>query len=311
MAEEVSPSSYENDSTKRPSDKRVKTAFLAILFADIGIRGDAPDDKRVQNLIGACHFLLSKETVRHGGKVIRTIRDEMMCTFRTADDAVRAAKAMCRKVAEQIPANKSGLFPPNLRIGIHSGPISIRSGDVFGEAVKVASRIKELAKQRQIITTGQTVNLMNPEYQAISRCIDRTTIRGKTGDLNIHELVWESDATVEMAPPLEVNARLRLRFRDHIIHVDQNRPIVTMGRQAHNDLVVDGTRVSRSHASIEYHQGGFILNERSSNGTYLMINGKQEIVKHVETPLYGQGIMGLSEKVGYDSPRAIHFSITP
>ena len=251
-------------------------------------------------------------TVQYHGKVIKTIGDQVMCTFPTANEAVKAAKAMHQAVDQMPVMDKAGLFPPNIRIGVHIGPAIIKGKEVFGDAVKVASRLLGLAKQRQIITTEQTVNLLKPEYQAMSKCIDRTTIKGRTGELNIHELIWEPDVTRELDNShlsLVLKAQLRLRFCDHIIHVDQNRPSVTMGRQPHNDLIVEGTRVSRSHAVIEYRRGRFVLIDRSTNGTYLLINGKQGIAKRVETPLYGEGIIGLSQKVTPDSPQAIHFAI--
>ncbi|MDM8549921.1 adenylate/guanylate cyclase domain-containing protein [Desulfobacterales bacterium HSG2] len=315
--QEFLASSWDNYKANKQPNKRVKTAFMAILFADIAESTriyETLGDKSAQNLIAACLFLLSKVTVQLQGKVIKTIGDEVMCTFPTANDAVKAAKAMHQAVDQMPVVDKSGLFPPNIRIGIHSGPVVIKGKAVFGDAVNVASRMVGLAKQRQIITTEQTVNLLKLDYQSMSRCIDRTTNKGETGELNIHELVWEPDATAEFDNShlsLVLKSRLKLRFCDHIINVDKNRPSVTMGRQPHNDLVVEGTRVSRSHASIEYRRGRFVLIDRSTNGTYLLINGKQGIVKRVETPLYGDGIIGLSQKVTPDSPEAIHFSITP
>jgi len=310
-------STWENYKASKQTDRRVKTGFLTILFADIARSTQIYEtlgDSSAQNLISACLFLLSKVVAQCQGKVVKTIGDEVLCTFSNADDAVKAARAMHYAVDQMPVVDKSGLFPPNIRVGIHTGHVVIKGKEVVGDAVTVASRMVGLAKQRQIITTEQTINLLKPEYQAISRCIDRTTIKGKTGELNIHELIWEPDATDELDSPalsVLIKSRLKLLFRDHSINIDQNRPSVTMGREPHNDIVVEGSRVSRSHACIEYRRGRFVLVDRSTNGTYLLVNGKQGIVKRVETPLYGDGIIGLAQKVNPDSSDAIHFTIRP
>jgi len=95
-----------------------------------------------------------------------------------------------------------------------------------------------------------------------------------------------------------------------IIEISQERPNVTMGRQRHNDLVVQDNRVSRSHARFEYRKGKFVLIDQSTNGTYVFIKGKKGMnLKQDELPVHGSGIIGLGRKVTSDSPQAIHFTI--
>ncbi|MDM8524436.1 FHA domain-containing protein [Desulfococcaceae bacterium HSG8] len=103
---------------------------------------------------------------------------------------------------------------------------------------------------------------------------------------------------------------LELRFHDHIIEISQARPTVTMGRQRHNDLVVQDNRVSRSHARFEYRKGQFLLIDQSTNGTYVFIKGQKGMnLKQDELPVQGSGIIGLGRKVTPDSPQAIHFTV--
>ena len=74
-----------------------KTANLAILFADVSgstklfeTLGDAT--ARVK--VAECLESLSEVTRNHSGTVIKTIGDEIMCTFPTAKDAAEAACEM-------------------------------------------------------------------------------------------------------------------------------------------------------------------------------------------------------------------------
>lgn len=103
---------------------------------------------------------------------------------------------------------------------------------------------------------------------------------------------------------------LEVRFGNHIIEISKTRPSVTMGRQEHNDLEVIDTRVSRSHARIEYRKGRFVLIDHSTNGTYVMISGKQGVnLKRDEIPLEGRGFITLGRKIAPNSPKAIHFTL--
>lgn len=317
--------SWENYKVKtgsRAEKEMSKSEYITILFADIVRSSEIYNvlgDKNAQKLIAACLFLLSEVTAHHAGKVIKTIGDEVLCTFPGPDTAVKAAKAMHLAVGKiKTPTHdRSGLFPPSIRIGIHAGEVICEGNDVFGDAVNVAARMVGLAKQRQIITTEQTVTALSPEYQSMSRCIDRTTIKGKRGELNIHELIWETDATAELDNSFislalkNLKARLELRFQDRLIQIDQNRSSLSIGRDEYNDLVVEGKRVSRTHACIEYRRGRFVLIDRSTNGTYLLSNGKPSIIRRAEAPLHGTGLIGLSQKVTEDSPEAIRYSVKP
>jgi hypothetical protein len=178
----------------------------------------------------------------------------------------------------------------------------------------MAARMVSLAKQRQIITTEQTVKALKPDHQSAARCIDKTTIKGKSGEVSIYEVVWERhDLTIMMEDSLgelAVRSRMELQFGDLKIEVDQSRPAATLGRQSHNDVVVNDNRVSRSHARIEYRRGKFVLIDRSTNGTYVLSQGKKGItIRRDEAALLGNGVISLGREVDPGSPMAIHYTI--
>jgi len=276
-----------------------ENVILAILFADIAnsIRiYETLGDKVAKNLIENCLSLFSKVTVEHQGTVIKSMGDEIMCTFQNVDDAVEAAMDMNRNLV-RMPVDKPGTFSPNIYVGIQLGPVIREDNDVFGDAVNVAARMAASAKQRQIITTEETAEALKPEHRSAARCIDKTTIKGKIGEFNIYEIVWEQqDETVVLDASLDsviAESRMELQFGDHMIEVDQNRPSVTLGRQRHNDVVVDDIGVSRTHARIEYRRGKFVLIDQSTNGTYVLIRGRSIILRRDETPLIGDGIISV------------------
>jgi len=294
-----------------------ETATLAILFADIAKSTQLYEtlgNTEAQNLIGACISRMADITIKHKGIVIKTIGDEIMSTFPTALNAVAAGKEMHQAMEQMTLPDNPGFCPPNIYVGIQIGPVVKEDGDVFGDAVNVAARMVALAKQRQILTTEETVKALSPELRESAHCIDRTTLKGKSGEVDIYEIIWEQhDVTVMLDSSLEemtIRSWLELSFAGNSIKVDKNHPIATMGRQPHNDIVVSDNRVSRSHARIEYRRGKFVLIDQSTNGTFALIQGKKSIqIKRDEAVLIGTGVIGLGREVTPESAMAVHFSI--
>jgi class 3 adenylate cyclase len=69
----------------------------SILFADIAGSTQIYEilgDRRAQRMVAACLSKLSEVVQHHRGEVIKTIGDEVMCTFAKVDDAIQAAAAM-------------------------------------------------------------------------------------------------------------------------------------------------------------------------------------------------------------------------
>jgi class 3 adenylate cyclase len=291
---------------------------LAILFADVAKSTQLYEkmgNKFAQAVIGQCITVFAKITNHYNGTVIKTIGDEIMCTFPSAKEAVQAGIDMNQALDDMAFPQQPGFKPPNISVGLTYGPVIREDDDVFGDAVNLAARMVALANQRQILTTQDTIDSFPEDYNPSVQLIDQTTIKGKSGAMKVFEIVWEQhDVTVMMEDPLDtltLRSRMELTLRSQAINVDHERPSVTLGRQSHNDLVVENSRVSRSHARIEYRRGKFILIDQSSNGTYYQIQDKNVgHLKRDEAPLHGSGCIYLGQEMSPDAPDAVHFKIT-
>lgn len=288
-----------------------------ILFADISgstnlyeILGDASAHK----LVSACISVLTRVIAEHQGAIVKTIGDEVMCTFADVGKAVHAAIGMHKAIDSMPPILPGEPSKPNIRVGLHIGPVIRQGGDVFGDAVNVAARMVSLAKPRQIITTGQVLAVLPASSGVASVCVDRTTVKGKGGEFCLYEIVWEEDTqTIILSKDQRVEVlgggRLRVRFGGQELFVDRNKPSVTLGRQAQNDLVVNDSIASRVHARIEYQRGKFVLIDVSANGTYVHAQGEEPLfIHHEELALGTSGIIGLGHEVDQVSPNAVLFA---
>ena len=109
---------------------------------------------------------------------------------------------------------------------------------------------------------------------------------------------------------VELKMHMELQCHGETLEVDDSRPSVTLGRQVHNDIVVNDSRVSRTHARVEYRRGKFFLIDQSTNGTFVVIQNKKKVtLKRDETQLLGNGIICLGRKADPDSPEVINYAI--
>lgn len=100
---------------------------------------------------------------------------------------------------------------------------------------------------------------------------------------------------------------LIVKYGKVVVLVNEANARVEIGRQKSNDIQVINNRVSRTHALIEYKNGKYYLSDQSSNGTYLLMEGRRGVtVKKKEVLLTAKGVIGPGYKVDFKSPDAIH-----
>jgi class 3 adenylate cyclase len=266
---------------------------LAVLFADVSGSTrlyEELGDQAALAAIGHCLALVEATCAGHQGRLVKTIGDEAMVVFPSADLAADAAAVLQGRVAEE--AGVAGQ-PMALRIGFHYGPALESAGDVFGDSVNLAARLVGFAQRAQVLTSEETIATLSPWLRARTREIHTLTVRGKQHDIRIFELLWQDspeELTALATRPTRVPARLALRHGERELALgDDTRP-VTLGRDAQNDLVISDRMASRLHARIERRNGKFVLVDHSSNGTYVTFAGEPQIpLRREELVLRGRG----------------------
>jgi adenylate cyclase len=103
--------------------------------------------------------------------------------------------------------------------------------------------------------------------------------------------------------------RLRLRFGDRELLVDERHSSVTIGRADNSDMVVKGRLISRLHARIEItHHKFFVLIDQSTNGTFVQsADGEGLFLRQDSMQLKGQGMIGLGRLPEQGTAHTMHF----
>src|SRR5690606_15959418 len=290
---------------------------LAVLFSDVvGSTRiyEALGDQRAREVIAVCLDLMQGATEAHKGTVIKTIGDEVMATFPTADDAMNAAAQIQRSITTH-PALQIEGQSVSVRIGCHFGPVVLERHDVFGATVNTANRMTSQAKSGQIVTTAATVDLLSPDWRASVRQIDLATLSVQGAEVMLYEAIWQSDDITSMLPSIRMGAgvdrkavRLRLVLSDRELVLDESQPQIAIGRADENDVIIRGNLISRIHARVELSDSKFQLIDQSTNGTFVTsLNGEEAFVRRDSMQLKGAGLIGLGKVPEPDSPQTIRF----
>ncbi|HLY97363.1 MAG TPA: adenylate/guanylate cyclase domain-containing protein [Sideroxyarcus sp.] len=290
----------------------------AILFADISgstALYDRLGNELALQLVTRTIGILKGEMAARQGKLIKTIGDEIMCSFPNAIAAVDAACAMQAAVKKEC---SGGEHPIHVRIGIHCGEVILEGGDAWGDTVNIAARITSITRARQIMTTHKVVDLLPERLRKNARQVMRTEFRGKEGTFDVFQILWEQEEdTVStrigmsaFRKPAESRHELMLRYRQRVVTVSEKVKSVMLGRGDDCDLVILNNLASRQHARIEYSFGKFLLIDHSVNGTYIRFSDEQVIqLNHQQIVLHGSGMISLGQPFSENPTEVIEYLV--
>jgi len=122
----------------------------------------------------------------------------------------------------------------------------------------------------------------------------------------------ENKTTEEISYVDENNTGISIELNfngDSYMHSEKDATF-RMGRDPSCDVTIPGRYVSRSHATIIYKDGMFMLQDDSFNGTYIRFNnGKKVHVSSQEQILTSNGVMSLGEPIKKNTKLLVEFKL--
>lgn len=269
---------------------------MAVLFADVCDSTSLYQklgDSTARNIVNACLLAITGVLPRHEGRVVKTIGDEVMCVFPTADLAVVAASEM----QSLITSSKPGNYPVTIHIGLHFGPVLMEEGDVFGDTVNAAAYLTAVAMTEQILTTEATEACLSATLKSCVRPIFHTVLKGSSAESTVYQVLWRTDnldlTDVNLQSSKVIpgdTASLVVALDEERVRLDQWRTSIVIGRAKDCDLVVTDKFASRQHLSIRLMRTAFYLIDHSINGTFVTLESGEEVhVLRAELLLDGSG----------------------
>jgi class 3 adenylate cyclase len=145
------------------------TGTVTFLFTDLegSTRLWEEHPEAMKSALARHDEILQDAVTGHRGQVVKTTGDGIHAVFVTAEDAIAAAIAAQRALAERAD-NPTG--PLRVRMGIHTGAAEQRDGDYYGSAVNRAARLMSAAHGGQILVSHATEELARdnlPEETAL------------------------------------------------------------------------------------------------------------------------------------------------
>lgn len=144
--------------------------LAALMFTDIvGFsRQMGSNEARTLRLLEVHNDVIRQAVTVHHGQVIKTVGDAFLVDFPSVVNAVQCAQ----QIQAQLRAHNAEKEPGeqiHVRIGIHSGDIVQRDGDVFGDGVNIASRLQTLAEP-------DTICISRVVYQEVEKKLSLGTV---------------------------------------------------------------------------------------------------------------------------------------
>ena len=275
------------------------------LFRELG-------DVAARDLTQVFYGRVAAALPEHGGRMVKTMGDGVMCAFPDADRAVLAMSALHVHIA----AIRAPEQPLRIHSGISFGSVIVEGADMFGTIVNVAAYLAAIARTNQILASQGVVDRLSAPVRACARAAYAARLKGDDRDSLVHEILWQTDrAAITNLNPTAVGmlpadeGALQFLYAGALHRLNAFHPRLSLGRDAGNDIVVVDDFASRVHAVVEVETLRFKLIDRSANGTYVALDGTpgEARVLRGETVLHGSGRISLGRPLSDPLAQPIAF----
>jgi len=168
--------------------------LAAIMFTDVvGFTASAQKDEaaslaRLREQEGIVRPLFPP----YGGREIKSTGDGFLVEFESALKATECAVEIQRRLRER--NSKEPAAPIQLRIGVHVGDVEEDGGDIFGDAVNVASRVVPLAEPGGVCISDHVATHVRSKIPYPLDKLSPRNLKGVREPMDVYRVVlpWEA-----------------------------------------------------------------------------------------------------------------------
>jgi len=157
----------------RSNEEDLNTVQLTVGFADIvsfTALSNRLTEERIGDLVELFESRCSDVVTAQGGRVIKSIGDSVLFVSEDPIGAYNIAEGIINVVGRDSRM-------PDIRLGLATGSVVMRLGDVFGPPVNLAARLTAVARRNRIIIDAATAELL-PADEFETRRLPARPVRG-------------------------------------------------------------------------------------------------------------------------------------
>lgn len=156
------------------NDSDLHTVTVTVGFADLVSFTQLSTDVSQEHLaamVEGFESLCADLVTGHGGRVIKTLGDSVLFIADGPATGVDIASAIVERIGgdDQLP---------DVHVGLATGPVVMRLGDVFGSPVNLASRLTAVARRNRVIADQATADAVDTLDGYAARPLSERPIRG-------------------------------------------------------------------------------------------------------------------------------------
>ena len=182
------------------SDRSRAAKVLTIMMTDVvgstALRR-ARGDRDADDILGMQAAIVHEQVTAFGGRVRKSLGDGFLISFPSTVAAVRAAAAIQRALREHNIADPQRAV--EIRIGIHTGQVTERDGDLLGQAVHAAARVMAEAVGGEILISDEVRKHAEPQLDYSFLDLGLFWLRGFPELWRLYEVSW-NDTSVGVRP---------------------------------------------------------------------------------------------------------------
>lgn len=258
-----------------------------------------------------------------GGRLVKMLGDGVMVVFLDNAKAIDFVVDVQRGHAKGHHRISDEVRLP-IRIGIAKGDIEELAGDCYGDAVNVAARLCDLCGPNQIWASKSVIDTVSLGRSVSTRSLGPIHIRGRVTPCRVHQIEWreeESSDFLTMQAQLVTDfgiehdvlgKEVNLRWGDYFASFKSFEFPIQIGRVKTAEFVVSDPRVSRNHAKLVWRNGGVIVVDLSTYGTWVRFSHDAPgdiLLRREECVLHGSGQIALGASFSDPTVPTVNFEI--
>ena len=202
-------SSIENELAVNIDKTRKQVTILFTDIVDSSRYWDQFGDVKGRMMVDLHNRLVFPVIKKFRGRIIKTIGDGLMASFKRPNDALNAGIGIQQILRKMRDADRS--FNAKVRIGLHTGMAIVEDKDVYGDVVNVANRVEEFGEANEIVLSNATVDLLNDRLHVFHKK-GSFIPKGKREPMTVYRCRWNEYK--DLARGLKVGSYFPLDARE-------------------------------------------------------------------------------------------------